>query len=128
MTREELIAEVKKLRSELIMQTALAESREINAQEYKRQYGALLKDFEGLIINLKDSCEYCKHHQPCDGKKCEHYIEGRGVEDNKNCHYDWQWSCQDFNFGECPKLENTLCNGCIQNNMRGFKWRGVNNE
>lgn len=89
-----------------------------------KNFEALLKDFKELILNPDDVCKFCRHNQPCNGKSCDDYIEGNGVWDNKNCHYDWQWNCMDFDFGECSKLENTPCNGCIKNNMRGFEWRG----
>lgn len=89
------------------------------------KFEALLKDFKELILNPDDVCKYCKHNQPCEGEKCVSYIKGRGAWDHKGCKYDWQWTCEDFTFGECPKLENTPCNGCIKNNMKGFEWRGV---
>ena len=89
------------------------------------KFEALLKDFKEFILNPDDACKYCKHNQPCHGKECECYIEGRGAEDENGYKYDWQWSCEDFNFGECPKLENTPCNGCIKHNMQGFEWRGM---
>lgn len=96
----------------------------------KKQYiiklESLLKDFKEFMLNLGDVCRYCKHNQPCQGKKCEQYIKGVGVEGLNGYTHDWQRSCEDFNFGACPKLENTPCNGCIKNNMSGFEWRGCN--
>lgn len=89
------------------------------------QFKALLKDFKEFILNPDDACKYCKHNQPCCGTKCEFYIKGKGVRDLNGYHFDWQWSCQDFTFGECPLLENTPCNGCIKNNRQGFEWRGM---
>ena len=88
-------------------------------------FEALLKDFKEFILNKDDACKYCKHNRPCHGKECECYVEGVGAWDKKGYISDWQWSCQDFRFGTCSKLENTPCNGCINNNMRGFEWRGV---
>lgn len=89
------------------------------------KFDALLKDFKEFILNTDDVCNYCKHNQPCHGKECEQYVEGKGAWDQKGYISDWQWSCEDFNFGTCPKLEDTPCNGCIKNNMQGFEWRGM---
>jgi hypothetical protein len=94
--------------------------------DLNKKFEALLKDFKEFILHPDNACKYCKHHHPCSGKECEGYVEGKGAWDNKHCYYDWQWSCMDFNFGECPKLENTPCNHCIENDMRGFEWRGNN--
>lgn len=127
-TLKRLSDENQQLRNDLIMQTALAQNGQsvIETNKYlTRKFEALLKDFKEFILNTDDVCRYCKHNQLCLGKKCDHYIEGRGVEDKQGYKYDWQWSCEDFNFGECPKLENTPCNGCIKNNMKGFEWRGI---
>jgi hypothetical protein len=124
----QLSAENKQLRNDLIMQTALAQNGqsaiETNRQ-LKQKYKELLNDFKELILNPDDVCVYCKYNQPCYGKECEFYIEGNEAWDHKGCKHDWEWSCKDFNFGECPKLENTLCNGCLKNNMNNFEWRGV---
>ena len=89
------------------------------------KYEALLQDFKEFILHPDDACKYCKHNRPCRGKKCEYYIEGKDVWDHKGCKYDWEWSCMDFSFGDCPKLENTPCNECIKRNRRGFEWRGM---
>ena len=127
-TIERLASENKDLRNDLIMQTALAKNIQ-NSYEYNqllaRQYEALLKDVKKIIVKCDDVCEYCKHHKPCFSKKCECYVEGRGAEDQNGYMHDWEWSCEDFDFGTCPKLENTPCNGCIRNNMKGFEWRGA---
>ena len=128
MTMEELIAYNKQLRNDLIMQTALAQNGksaiEANKQLTKK-FEALLKDFKEFMLHSDDICKYCKHYQPCLGKECECYIEGRGIQDEKGYTHDWQWSCEDFNFGTCDKLENTPCNGCIKHKMQGFEWRGM---
>lgn len=71
-----------------------------------------------------DICDYCKHNTECKGKDCPKYISGKGCIDENGKYYDWKWSCKDLNFGECPLLENTPCNGCIGNGSKGFEWRG----
>lgn len=85
---------------------------------------ALLRDFKEFMLNRDNPCKYCKHNQPCKGEKCEAYIKSKDAWDHNGCKHDWEWSCEDFNFGECPKLENTPCNGCIKNNMSGFEYKG----
>ena len=89
------------------------------------KYETLLKDFKEFMLNTDDVCKYCKHNQPCCGKECELYIEGKEAWDHNGCKHDWEWSCKDFNFGECPMLENTPCNGCIKNDYSGFEYKEV---
>lgn len=128
---EKLIGENNDLNYNLIIQTAAAQNGQSAIETNKqlvRNFEALLKDFKELMLNPDDACKYCKHHQPCKGEKCEAYIKGIEAWDHNGCKHDWQWTCMDFNFGECPKLENTPCNGCIKNNMQGFEWRGIDNE
>lgn len=125
---EQLSAENKQLRNDLIMQTALAQNGQSAMETNKqlaRKIEALLEDFKEFILDSDDVCKYCKHNQPCLGKKRKLYIEGKEAWDHKGCKHDWEWSCKDFRFGECPKLEHTPCNGCFENDMRGFEWRGV---
>jgi hypothetical protein len=69
-----------------------------------------------------DICVYCKHEIPCPGKTCEHYIEGIGDDEGK--YPSLKWSCEDFDHGTCIVLENTPCNGCFDNDYRGFVWKG----
>ena len=125
---EQISSENKQLRNDLIMQTAMAQNGqsaiETNRQ-LTRKFEVLLKDFKEFALDTDDVCKYCKHNQPCHGKECECYIEGKEAWDHTSCKHDWEWSCVDFNFGECPKLENTPCNGCIDNDMSGFEWRGI---
>jgi hypothetical protein len=93
--------------------------------DIEQKFEALLRDFKEFILNPDDACEYCKYNQPCRGKECELYVEGMGAWDKRGYIDDWQWSCEDFTYGTCPKLEDTPCNGCIKNNRRGFEWKGV---
>lgn len=91
---------------------------------YMERCQKLEEDFMELVVDSEDMCGYCKHNIECKGKECPKYIEGKGCWDDKRCHYDWVWSCQDFNFGTCDLLENTPCNGCFENDNKGFEWRG----
>jgi hypothetical protein len=67
-----------------------------------------------------DLCSLCKNIIACEEKKCEKYISGIGDAEGK--YPEWKWSCMDFDFGECPLMENTPCNGCIQNDSGGFEF------
>ena len=128
---EKLTRENDQLNYNLIIKTAAAQNGQSAIETNKqlvRNFEALLKDFKELMLNPDDACIYCKYHQPCCGKECESYIKGKEAWDHKGCKHDWEWTCVDFNFGECPKLENTPCNGCIKHKMQGFEWRGVVNE
>lgn len=130
-TLEKLSSENKQLRANLIMQTALAQNGqsaiETNKQ-LKRHLNAAIADIKKAVDD-EILCNFCKHDAPCQGEKCDKYIEGRGMTFEKTGQYvDEKWTCMDFNFGECPKLEDTPCNECFDNNMSGFEWRGVKCE
>lgn len=125
-----LLSENKQLRANLIMQTALAQNEQ-SAIETNKQ---LTKRLNAAIEDIKKAvddeilCNFCKYDAPCQGEKCDKYIEGRGMTFKGAGQYiDEKWTCMDFDFGTCPKLEDTPCNGCFENDMRSFEWRG-NNE
>ena len=94
-------------------------------RELEEQLESQLDDIRELAITSDYTCEYCKNYKPCKSKECKYYIEGRGLEDQKGYKYDWQWTCEDFDYGECPMLENTPCNGCIKNKYCGFEYKGA---
>ena len=89
---------------------------------YMERCQKLEEDFTELVMQSEDICKYCKNNIKCKGKECEKYCEGIGDVDGK--FPDWKWSCEDFDFGTCFLLENTPCNGCFENDARGFEWRG----
>jgi hypothetical protein len=65
------------------------------------------------------ACDFCKHAKPCLGRNCSLFIEGVGDVEGK--YPTMKWTCEDFNFGTCLLLENTPCNGCIQNDSNNFE-------
>lgn len=96
-------------------------------KELLNKYNQLESDFIELVMESKNICHFCKNNIECKNKDCEEYIEGQGGYDQDGQHFpDWKWTCKDFDFGTCPLLENTPCNGCFENNNKGFEWRGNN--
>jgi hypothetical protein len=78
-------------------------------------------DFKEAITN-DDYCSICGHFIPCKGKECDCYIEGEGAEDENGNYIPWKWTCQDFNWGDCPKMDNVPCKDCKI--ISHFVWRG----
>ena len=94
---------------------------------YSERCQNLESDFMELIMESERICHYCKNNVECKGKQCEKYCEGKGGYGQDGQHFpNWKWTCQDFDFGTCPLLENTPCNECFENDCRGFEWRGNN--
>ena len=129
---KKLSEENKQLRNDLIMQTALAQNGQSAIETNKhltKQLNAAISDIKNAI-DSDDICSFCKYDVFCHGEQCDKYIEGRGMTfENTGQYIDEKWTCMDFNYGTCPKLEDTQCNGCFDNNMRGFEWKGcVDNE
>lgn len=130
---EKLLAENKQLRNELTMQTALAQNGqsaiETNRQ-FLRQITNLKAERDAAIEDIKSAingeliCDFCMYDHKCQGENCDKYADGVGCTDENGKYYDWEWTCMDFNFGTCAKLEDTPCNGCFENGMSGFEWRG----
>lgn len=83
-----------------------------------------IEDIKRAITD-EDLCTYCKNNLICEGKNCSERIEGHNVMDENGEELDMEWSCEDFDWGECPKLQNTPCNGCLQGGSSGFEWRGL---
>ena len=89
---------------------------------YSERCQSLEKDFMDLVMKSEDICAYCKNNIKCKGRECEKYREGVGDVNGK--FPDWKWTCMDFDFGTCFMLEDTPCNGCFDNDCKGFEWRG----
>jgi hypothetical protein len=97
-------------------------------RELEEELEKTKKERDTVIKNhsrIENICGYCRNFYSCEGPKCSDYIEGVGDADGK--FPNWKWSCMDFAWGQCSKLENTPCNGCIDNKHRGFDWGGLKN-
>ena len=111
------------------IQDRLAQNKQ-NAIETNQQLIKKIAIMEKVIKELAAEsdcpCNYCEYDLPCLEKACDSYVEGIGVYDESGKYIDIKWSCMDFNFGECPKLENTPCHNCLDmgDNFQ-FKWNGT---
>lgn len=75
---------------------------------------------------ISDICSLCSYNHKCEKEKCKDFIRGKGMQFTDTLKYiDEPWTCMDFNFGTCPTLEHTPCNGCIDNNLKNFHWIGL---
>lgn len=73
-------------------------------------------------------CDICKHYVPCTGKKCEYYCEGNEATiANSTQKVNWHWTCEDFNYGDCPARED-YCYQCIENEYNCFEWHGLKGD
>jgi len=99
-----------------------AEYEKVKAEneELKRRLERVIKD------NCEDICKHCKNQIECKSKECEAYVSGVGDIDGK--YPTMKWSCEDFDFGTCPMMEKTPCNGCVDNDYCGFKLRDAQGE
>ena len=87
----------------------------------KKEIERVKKERDKLARKTEDPCTLCRHYTPCSGRSCPSFCEGVGDAEGK--YPDWHWSCEDFQYGSCPVLENTPCFECIQNGYKGFEWR-----
>ena len=126
-----------KLEKELSIQKMLVLNGESAIETNKvltRRIAMLITERDDAIEDIKeaindiDLCVYCKNNLVCKGKNCSKRIEGQSATDKNGKELNLKWSCEDFDWGECPRLQNTPCNGCIQNGFCGFKWRGLREE
>ncbi len=71
---------------------------------WKQLAEAAKRDIRSLIENTDSACDFCTHRRVC-----------KGCENEKTCSTD-------FEFGTCPAMKDTPCNGCGLENH--FQWRG----
>lgn len=117
--KQDSLVDADALREAVILIQALS----VDSDTWKRRAEALERDLHSVIKSVDDGCLLCAHHHPCPGKDCPQYVAGIGAtgKDGKEYH-DFKWTCEDFEFGTCPAMENTPCNGCDFENH--WKWRG----
>ena len=96
--------------------TARAEAAEARADAAVEDMTAVLKR------DSDDICAYCKNRVECESQQCEKYSSGVGDVDGN--YPDWKWTCMDFAYGTCSLLADTPCNGCFDDDCKGFEWRG----
>lgn len=104
------------------LRTENASLREQLAESQRREQAAV-EDMTAVLKRDSDYiCAYCKNRIECKNEQCEKYSSGVGDVDGN--YPDWKWTCMDFNYGTCSLLEDTPCNGCIEDDCKGFEWRG----
>ena len=108
--------DIKYLISEVEQLAARAEAAEARADAAIEDMTAVLKR------DSDDICAYCKNRIECKNEQCEKYSSGVGDVDGN--YPDWKWTCMDFDYGTCSLLADTPCNGCFDDDCKGFEWRG----
>lgn len=84
-----------------------------------------MPDWKALYIAAIKKCDddiyrKCTHYHECEAEECRDYESGTaGYINGSNANF--HWTCMDFNYGTCPVLENTPCNGCVDNDFSGFE-------
>ena len=95
----------------------------------KAEKERLTAAYIGLLKRSDDDiCAVCKNRIECKGEDCEHYEKGNGMSFNGKEYPEMKWTCEDFNYGTCKKMENTPCQGCFDSNFSGFDWVGLEVE
>ena len=104
------------------LRTENASLREQLAESQRRERAAVEDMTAVLKRDSDDICAYCKNRIECKSQQCEKYSSGVGDVDGN--YPDWKWTCMDFDYGTCSLLADTPCNGCIEDDCKGFEWRG----
>lgn len=110
--------------------TRAANAREIMLkaiEHLERERDAAVDDLRSVIIDVDKGCILCAHYHECKGEACPHFESGvEAVHMYGSQIYDFEWTCELFEYGTCAEMENTPCNGCdLQNH---WEWRGVKEE
>lgn len=117
--KQDSLADANALRDAVILIKALS----VDSDTLKRRAEAAERDLHSVINGVDDGCLLCAHYHPCAGKDCPQYISGVGMIGQDGKRYPTlKWSCDDFEYGTCPAMENTPCNGCDFENH--WQWRG----
>ena len=97
------------------------------AEAAEAERDAAVKDMTAVLKRDSDDiCAYCKNRIECESQQCEKYSSGVGDVDGN--YPDWKWTCMDFDYGTCSLLADTPCNGCFEDDCKGFEWRGPQAE
>ena len=104
------------------LRTENASLREQLAESQRRGQAAVEDMTAVLKRDSDDICAYCKNRIECKNEQCEKYSSGVGDVDGN--YPDWKWTCMDFDYGTCSLLADTPCNGCFDDDYKGFEWRG----
>lgn len=113
------------LQTTMLTAADLIESLQAQLAASQRRERAAVDTLTKLLKHANeadDICAYCNNQIICNGKSCESYREGVGDVDGN--YPDWEWTCEDFDYGTCFKMQNTPCNGCFEKEYSGFEWRG----
>lgn len=88
----------------------------------------LFSDFKNILFNQKEAnpCDFCKFQVTDCSKNCKNYQEGVGVVDENGNFFEWKWTCFDWEFGTCDRLENTPCHNCWAKNYNFVNWEYKN--
>lgn len=101
----------------------LIESLQAQLAASQQETRAAVDDMTAVLKRDSDDiCAYCKNRIECKSQQCEKYSSGVGDVDGN--YPDWKWDCMDFNYGTCSLLADTPCNGCFDDDYKGFEWRG----
>jgi len=73
--------------------------------------------YQYWLENFEEPCKYCSNYIPCLGEDCDQYEKYE-----KKSFFGGTLTCEDNNFGDCPKLRETPCATC--NCINNFKWNG----
>lgn len=96
----------------------------VDFDELLHQILALAKERDVVLKKYCDElCSHCKNKVECNSKECKEYISGtQGYINDKPVEFNW--SCEDFDYGTCPMMEHTPCNGCFERDYDGFCYAG----
>lgn len=96
-------------------------------EQLERERDAAVDDLRSVIIDVDKGCILCAHYHECKGEACPHFESGvEAVHTYGSQIYDFEWTCELFEYGTCAEMENTPCNGCDFQNH--WEWRGVKEE
>lgn len=82
--------------------------------DYKALYIEALKKWDDNI------CEKCQNNPGVCPENCPHSFEGVYEIPCEGEFLKMNITCEDLAWGDCARLRNTPCHGCLDNNFSGF--------